>query len=63
VLPGELLGLVLLVHELAAPPVMIHVTPPLGAVPEPDTVATKVIGVPTVVVSPGETVTKIFGVL
>ena len=51
------------VHALAAPPVIVHVTVPVGAVPVPVTVAINVIGTPTVVVKPGVTLTKMLGVL
>ena len=50
-------------QELAAPPVMVHVTVPVGAVPVPVTVAINVIGTPTVVLKPGVTLTKMLGVL
>jgi hypothetical protein len=58
IVPGALDGLVLVLQELAAPPVIFQVTDPVGTTtPLPVIVATKVIGTPTVVVSPGVTET------
>jgi hypothetical protein len=56
--PGAPDGFVYEEQELVAPPVIVHVTVPVGTTtPFPVIVATKVIGTPTVVDRPGLTET------